>query len=1167
MKQEAITTQEKSVETIENAENQINIINNINDEIETLAEKSLSNEDEISKRLLSLNASKIEVDEVINRLKVIDSKISDSKKGALEKVSGMLNGFYAEHFKSLDKSVVAEFKMRPIYDKYIKLDKEGWDIWKKREKIKKKNPEADLTALDPFRIRSVNMGHDIFENAENYAKIPEFVEKNKYNETNIEDLKTYQEYYQYRRFDQFPGEMVRGWLHKENESEILSKLYAIQLNQIREKLHKNDSSIKENLDVFFQPGTALYSNEDRYRVFSKEKSSSQNTDYSRSVTDRIKSFEKAIQKDDIVLSSEQKSILRDKVLDIFESSQNDLSINLHNAKDITSFVDLCDFSNEQKKLIQSFIFSLMLKSEKRHWFSVAFSNKEFPYTQDQIETIFTLVKQSDIHPEGIRVPHSDRYNNSDESSQYDVISTNELNQFPFTTEQKSELGEVISASILRQFESKIKEGDFQYFVDFRKNNGLLETSEFITKEQFDRLVSQSESFFLAATETYIEKYLSFSDGDTEKVEMKTWYSNKTELVPKREMVARNFNLARVADLIKQLVSFPKDKEKSAELISKIPWVDSITKMMTIQKRPRRAEYDPWITDLTLLVQASLMNENMSIHNPQDGEVLLEYVKRIGPRNLPNYFALFKSLIDAGSVSLLDVGIKNEIKSSFGIDVDELCKNDPKNLNLIFAETEKFRASFRSDLIDENNQIVQKCFASKYGQEFFSAAFGNSGFGYGGEYKKILETYGKSSEKRPELFKLPEGYIPVTFEIPEFSSKETSDDLEDNVKITELLQNPDLLISYSNIYNAVESLGTKSRPDQIDSYNKSLLGTFTKEIQAIEGKLEEINLEKDVNKKAVENLTKRKEMLSLQMNNFNESIKGLMSMNVENIMETYQEFIPDTFPQKQEVLMQLSLEDMSTRFPEEFNKIKNPSLVQKSPSLDSVSIFSEFIRINVGEHYLSKKHGEGDAIRSDQKNLIKYLKKVWGTQDFETKILSVTNEKLAALERGELSNQSRPITIIPSKGIQRIISGHLGSACTSRKAGELAEGKFPNITSYSMVIDKDTQKERFVGSFLVIETQTKDNRPILVIRANNPSQNMLNTIDTKDLTDKVFDEVRNVAKRRNIELVGVALGAGVASNRTFVTDYHQNAAKEGIALKDNAETNFNGHPIYNHTALI
>ena len=1152
-------TSESGINIVETPTQQIEKLVELENQIESVANQSISNEDEITKRLTALNANKIEVERVISKVRGIDHQIEDSKKNAFEKVSKVLGNFYAEHFKGMGKSIVAEFKMRPIYDKYIRLEKESYNIWKKGEKIKTKNPNADLNNLDPYGIRSVHMVHDIFDNAEVYKKIPTFVEKNNYDESNLEDLKTYQEYYMHRRFKEFPGEMVRGYIHQENEGEILGMLYAIQLNQIRKKLSENDPTISENFEAFFQPGTAHYYDKNNNSVFSEENGVSQNTQYSRSITERIVAFKKAIEKDNIILSDEQKFILRNKILDIFENNEDDIALNLYKIEDINSVVRLCDFSAEQVRLINSIIFNIMLKSEKRHWLNAAFNNQGFSYTKDQVDTIFAIVQHADIHPEGIRIPHLARSDNFGNQGQYDVVSIKDLNRFPFTAEQKVLIGEALSASIVREFNNKIGNGDFQYFVDFKKNNSHLESGEFITKEQFDNIASTLSVSFLDATESYIQKNLTVLEGDVEKVEMKNWYKDKIELVPKREMVARNFDIAKVAELVKHLEHFSDNKDRSQELLAKIPWVESIYKMMNFQKRPRRAEYDPWVTELIPLIQTSLMNESMSLNNPKDGEVLFEYIKRIGPRNLPNYFVLFKKLVDAGSVDVLDSENKKEIKSSFGIDVDEVCKKDPKNLNLVFAETEKFRASFGSDLVDENSSIVNKCFASKYGQEFFCASFANSGFGYGGESKKILETYKKYSEKNPEAFKVPEGYLPVTLEIPEFTTKETGD-LEDEDKINELLQNPDLVSAHSNIYGALENLNVKPKQMRLEEYNKSITENFHKEIRTIDTKLDEMNTGKDVNQKALDNLTKRREILLSQLNSFNQSSESLLSMNLENIMDSYQELIPDAFGSKHEILMQLSLEDMSTRFPEEFAKIKNPNLIKKFPTLDSVSIFSEFVRTHVGEHYLNKKHGENDAIRTENKNLIKYLKKIWGTQDFETKILSVTNEKLTAFERGDLTSQTKPITIIPSKGIQRIISGHLGSACTSRRAGELAEGKYPNITSYSLVMDKGTQKEKFVGSFLVIETKTKDNQPILVIRANNPSQNMYNTVDTKALVDKIFDEVRNVAKRRNIPFVGVALGHGTASNRTFVTEYHNIAAKERIGLKDNAETNFNGHQI-------
>ena len=100
----------------------------------------------------------------------------------------------------------------------------------------------------------------------------------------------------------------------------------------------------------------------------------------------------------------------------------------------------------------------------------------------------------------------------------------------------------------------------------------------------------------------------------------------------------------------------------------------------------------------------------------------------------------------------------------------------------------------------------------------------------------------------------------------------------------------------------------------------------------------------------------------------------------------------------------------------------------------------------------------------------------------------------------------------------------------------------------------------------METETKTGEPILVLRANNPAQNLAQMIDADGLIKKVIEEVKNVAERRGIKNVGVVLdGTSMASsNRPFVSEYYKKnySNNEKIQLKNNEETNFNGYNIFN-----
>lgn len=1107
---------------------------------------SLENQDEITQKLKSLDKDEIDVSSVATRTKQLDEKKEKSK------LPDHVDRFYSEKLQHVGKSIAAEFKMRPIYKKYIALEKENNKVYKHNRKIEKaqeRNPNTviDAPLLDYFNTHSSG----VFEQAEYFKKNPEFVIKNKFNETNLKDLKSYQENFKYRRY---AGAFVPDTVSdKENEYIILQRLYAIQLNQIREKL-KDDQDIKDNLDVYLQPATEMYQNEEHDRVFSKKNAEPSNTGYTVSIVDRMQALTKAFVEDGVVLSEKQKSVLRDKVIEIFEKHSKDVGSSEDGIVATSAFIAFSEFNEDQKKILNSILFKLMLKNEKRRWFRAPFDNTSFPYTPEQIETIFNIVKETNLNPDGIRVIHPDKkfYRVEDEESKYDVIPVKTLTEFPFNEEQKQEIGMLIAKSIEKEFDKKVANNDFKYFLNFKKAKSYLQENGFLTSERFFELVSLSDEFFFSAAENYINWSFESTKG--------VWGPDPN----KHYSMTANFDIAEMSNLKKVLEENPNNSQRANEVLEKIPWKGSVDKMLNIQKRSRRSEYDPWINEIKPLVRSLLEQKVLSLENQKDGEVLFEYVKRVGAKNLYSYFKLFKSLQDVKSVNELSLDLKDDLKKSFDIDADQICKRDPSNINLIINEIEKYRSSFNTDLINESKDLPERALQSKYNKEAFHSIIGGVSSG-------TLEEFKKKFDKSPELFTLPEGYENVDVKIGEYGEKSSLELSRCEEEIKSALENQDLINYHDRVFATINSFKEKNMVwEKEDDLKSNINNIFNSELRLISEKL---NLTKD-NPKILENLTKRKETLQRQADNFNAFARNKKDANnLTNLMESYFKLIPDDFSIKQKILLELSFKDMSKKIPEQFEKLTNPSFVSKNPSVDSVNILSEFIRSHVKEHYLNKKHGEHQKIETENKDLIKYLEKIWGAKDFEKSILAITENKIAGLEKGEIKNVKRDISFVPSKGIQRIVTGYLGGACTTRQSEKLAKGEFKNVVSYSIILDKGGDKQKFGGSFLFIETKTKKKEPVLIVRANNPSQGLANVIDMDELIEKILEEAKSVAKRRNIPFVGVAVKQGVASNRTFVVDYYKKNFKlddkSMLALENSEETNFNGYDIHSrgNTVLI
>lgn len=1108
---------------------------------EQLPQKNLTNQDYLTSKLNSLDKEEIDILNIANRTKELNEK---NNYNALDKL-------YAENLQYIAKSIIAEFKMRPIYKKYIAIEKENDKIFKENSKRGKLQESSfDNSETIPLLNYLNTHTNGVFEQAEEFKKIPEIVEKNKYNETNLKDLKSYQENYKYRRYrNAFVPDFSSN---QEEEYNILNRLYAIQLNQIRLKF-KNNEEIKENLDVYLQPGTPRYQNSDYSSVFSEKNAQLEKTGYSISVVERINALTKSFIEDKIILSEKQKLILQEKIVELFEIHSRDIQYSDHGISTMSTVISMVDFKEDQKKILNSILFKLMLKADKRHWFHVPFSNNEFPYTKKQIEIIFEIVKQTNINPDGIRVVHADKkyYQIEDERTKYDLVSMNTLLKFPFDNKQKSEIGSLIKKSIEEDFEAKVTNRDYKYLMNFAKNQVSLKENGFLTEEQFNELKNTSDKFFLLAVENYVSWSFEYSKN--------VWGQDPN----KNYNMISNFDMSEMSNLINILKERYTNSQYANEILEKIPWKTDIEKILNIQKRSRRAEYDPWINQITPLTKMLLVNKVLSLNDKKDGQILFEYIKKVGPKNLPNYFKLFKSIQSVKSVNELDVEIKEDLKNSFNIDANEICKNDSTNLNLIINEMEKYRISFQTDLINESKDLAERILESQYNKESFDSIIGSVSNSTIAEFKK-------RSNDNPNLFILPEGYEKINIQIGEYEEKDSVSLIENEEKIKTLLKNQDLINYHDKVHETISIFkkeGVLFENEQ--DFNLSVNSVFNSELRLIDEKLKSI---KD-NPKIVENLNKRKEILQKQADDFSFFAKTKKDTKLINKMENYFNLIPDDFNIKQRILLDLSFKDMSKKIPEQFEKFMNPNLISKDPSVDSVNIFSEFIRSHVKEHYLNNKHGEHQKIETENKDLIKYLEKIWGAKDFEKSILAITENKIAELEKGDVKKMKKNVSLLPSKGMQRIVTGYLGGACTRRQDEKFAKGEFKNLVSYSIILDKDTNKQKFGGSFLFIETKTSTKESILVVRANNPAQALVNSIDTDELIEKILIEAKAVAKRRNIPYVAVAIKNGVASNRTFVVDYYEKKYKTNdsntISLENNELTNFNGYNFYSkgNTVLI
>ena len=89
---------------------------------------------------------------------------------------------------------------------------------------------------------------------------------------------------------------------------------------------------------------------------------------------------------------------------------------------------------------------------------------------------------------------------------------------------------------------------------------------------------------------------------------------------------------------------------------------------------------------------------------------------------------------------------------------------------------------------------------------------------------------------------------------------------------------------------------------------------------------------------------------------------------------------------------------------------------------------------------------------------------------------------------------------------------------------------------------------------------------MLIRANNPQENLIQRVSTEDLLEKMLEQFKALAVKRGIEHVVVPLDpkSTSCSNRQAVADYYHSRFKQSlpIPLTNEPATNFNSYPNWN-----
>ncbi len=169
------------------------------------------------------------------------------------------------------------------------------------------------------------------------------------------------------------------------------------------------------------------------------------------------------------------------------------------------------------------------------------------------------------------------------------------------------------------------------------------------------------------------------------------------------------------------------------------------------------------------------------------------------------------------------------------------------------------------------------------------------------------------------------------------------------------------------------------------------------------------------------------------------------------------------------------------------------------------------------------------------------------------------EELARVQNQDIAG-TMPMQFVPVRNLLTEFSGHIADACWASKYRSILES-FPNFTSVIFVKDPKGKYESLVGACFLIETESKDGEPLLVVRGLNPQENTINRLSVEDFFNKFANYVKNIATKdgRKVALVVDNHSGGSGTNRPLLFEYMKHLTTP-LPLASNDDTNFNGYNI-------
>ncbi len=589
--------------------------------------------------------------------------------------------------------------------------------------------------------------------------------------------------------------------------------------------------------------------------------------------------------------------------------------------------------------------------------------------------------------------------------------------------------------------------------------------------------------------------------------------------------------------------YPDEMSLIRSAIQHDPFFGALSRIANIQGFAQNVANDPWTSEFIPLLKELTSSGVVRVENKDDMAMLVSFVELVGMRNTP---ALFRFYADCQRHRNLDSlsGESLEECSEFGIEARRKSggwrfKDSLELFNAVYKSLGTMQSTMLKDEIPGGIE-------SSLGEELFSRLKGTTQFERGDSVSDILDAYRKTVRLRPALAKLPIGFQEASMDIPlARQAREKSKDQSE--ALSAFLVSQEVVDVYEPLAEAWGDAGLFSVLDLLDSAHHRLLDEENTLRSLLASAPEEIEIairdEGDLKKKQ-ELIRKSKALQNPRGRIGIERQAGAlkeMSKNIQTILDVLYE------SEQGEPDIVAALESMA--------ELDGPiSLAKDIRALSAVHALQTMESTNWGDvvatlalwrddeptaeriygvHALSKDYIEEHYLHHFQDPdhtehtpfspaLLEKLNQVWLQKlDPRTGYLPITalKRKLDDILGVGTSQpvKSVSVSLVPVSGLLHIFSGDLGDSCHTSRHREIAEGEYPNLRTWVYASNRGKDNEELRGSVLAIMAKSKESKvPVLVVRANNPTENFIRTLDADAFVLSSLKEAIATARRMRAE---------------------------------------------------